>query len=88
MIKRGDKNQLPGGWNSRLSENLSASQVENFLNIENQIVSKKEGKDLLKRVLVRTRFKTRLTKRKYIEYFMESTSVVEVSEIKRVRLLQ
>ena len=43
----GDKNQLPEGWNSRLSENLSALQAENVLNIENQIVGETEGKDLL-----------------------------------------
>ena len=69
-----NKNQLPEGWNSRLSENPSAAQAENFLNIEKQITGKTKRKDLLKKSTSphKARLKTRLTKRKYIEYFMES----------------
>ena len=44
-----NKNQLPEGWNSRLSENPSALQAGNFLSIEKQITGKTKTKDLLKK---------------------------------------
>ena len=65
-----------------LPPNLTASQAENFLNIENQIVGKTKRKHLLKKIL-------RLTKRN-IEWKVRAhgiyTRVVDVSEIdERVR---